>query len=68
MLEANKKQLPLKNCSLKIRIDSVDQILRNKKNVTQTRNINILTIIIDRKIQCVYIHVYQIIKNQVPGA
>ena len=34
MLEANKKQVPLKSYSLKIRIDSVNQILKNKKKVT----------------------------------
>ena len=65
MLEANKKQVPLKSCTLKIRIDSVNQILKNKERVT--RNINILTRITDRKIQCVYIHVYQIVKNRGPG-
>ena len=34
MLEANKKQVPLKIYSLKIRIDSVNQILKNKEKVT----------------------------------
>ena len=34
MLEANKKQVPLKSYSLKIRIDSINQILKNKKKVT----------------------------------
>ena len=34
MLEANKKQVPLKSYSLKIKIDSVSQILRNKEKVT----------------------------------
>ena len=34
MLEANKKQVPLKSYSLKIRIDSVNQILKNKEKVT----------------------------------
>ena len=34
MLEANKKQVPLKNYSLKIRIDSLNQILKNKEKVT----------------------------------
>ena len=33
MLEANKKQVPLKSYSLEIRIDSVNQILKNKENV-----------------------------------
>ena len=61
--EANKKQVPLKSYSLEIRIDSVNQILRNKEKVKWTRNISILTRIIGRKIPCVYIHVYQIIKN-----
>ena len=34
VLEANKKQVPLKSYSLKIRIDSVNQILKNKEKVT----------------------------------
>ena len=54
MLEANKKQVPPKSYSLKIRIDSVNQILKNKEKVMQTRNINILTRIIDRKIPWIY--------------
>ena len=33
VLEANKKQVPLKSCSLEIRIDSVNQILKNKEKV-----------------------------------
>ena len=33
VLEANKKQVPLKSYSLKIRIDSVDQILKNKEKI-----------------------------------
>ena len=33
VLKANKKQVPLKNCSLEIRIDSVNQILKNKEKV-----------------------------------
>ena len=41
VLEVNKKQVPLTSYSLKIRIDSVNQILKNK--VTQTSNITILT-------------------------
>ena len=65
MSEANKKQVPPKSYSLKIRIDSVNQILRNKEKVTWTRNINIQTRITDRKIPCVY--VYHIIKNRGPG-
>ena len=43
VLEANKKQVPLKSYSLKIRIDFVNQILKNKEKVTQTRIINIMT-------------------------
>ena len=54
MLEANKSQVPLKSYSLKIRIDFVNQILRNKENVIQTHNINILTRITDSKIPRVY--------------
>ena len=50
MLEANKKQV-----SLKIRTDSVNQILKNKEKVTKSYNINILTRITDRKILCVYL-------------
>ena len=67
MLEANKKQVPLKSYSLEIRIGSVNQILKNKEKVTKTCSINILTRITDRKIQYVYIHVYQILKNWGPG-
>ena len=33
MLEANKKQVPLKSYSLEIIIDSVNQILKNKEKV-----------------------------------
>ena len=36
MLEANKNQVPPKSYSLKIRIDSFDQILRNKKKKLHT--------------------------------
>ena len=39
VLEANKNQVPLKSYSLEIRIDSVDQILKNKEKVKSTRNI-----------------------------
>ena len=52
---------------MKIRTDSVYQILKNKEKVTETRNRNLLTRITDRKIACVYIHVHQIIKNREPG-
>ena len=57
VLEANKKQVSLKSYFLKIKIDSIKQILKNKE-VTQTRKINMLTRITDWKIPCVYIHVY----------
>ena len=67
VLEANKKQVPPKSYSLKIRIDSVKQILKNKEKIVQTCNINILTRITDWKIPCVYTHVYHIIKNREPG-
>ena len=67
MLEANKEEVSLKSYSLKIRNYSVNQILKNKEKVTQTRNINILTRITDQEIPYVYIHVYQIIKNTGPG-
>ena len=33
MLEAKKKQVPLRSYSLEIRIDSVNQILKNKEKV-----------------------------------
>ena len=56
MLEASKKQVPLKSYSLEIRIDSASQILNNKEN----RNISMLTRIEDWQILCVYIHFYQI--------
>ena len=67
VLEANKKQVPLKSYSLEIRINSVNQILKNKGKVTQTHSIIILTRITDRNILCVYIHAYQITKNWGPG-
>ena len=67
MLEVNKKQVPLKSYSLEIRIDSVNQILKNKEKVKWTRNISTLTRITDQKIPCVYIYVYQIVKNWGPG-
>ena len=38
MLQANNKQVPQKSYSLKTRIDSVNQILKKKEKVTQTRN------------------------------
>ena len=63
VLEANKKQVPLKSYSLEIRIDPVNQILKNKEKVIQTRNISIQTRIADWKIQCVCNHVYQVIKK-----
>ena len=40
MFEANKKQVPLKSYSPKIRIDSVNQILRNKENLCLSNNKN----------------------------
>ena len=49
-----KKQVHMKSYSLKIRIDSVKKILRNKETVTVTRDINTLTKIKDQKIPCVY--------------
>ena len=67
MLEANKIQVPLKSFPLKIRIDSVNQILKNKEKVTETRDINILTRITDQKVPCFYNHVFEIIKNRGPG-
>ena len=67
MLKANKKQVPLKSSSLEIRIDSVNQILKNREKVAQTHNIIILARITDQKISYVYVHVYRIIKNWGPG-
>ena len=58
MLKANKEQVSLKSYSLKIRIDSINQIFRNKEKVKKTHNINILTRITDQKRFHVYIHVY----------
>ena len=55
MLEANKEQVSIKSNSLKIRIDSVNQILKNKEKVAKTCNINKLTRITDQKILCVCI-------------
>ena len=60
VLEANRKQFPLKSYSLKK--NSVNQSLKNKKNVMQNHNINILIRITDRKILCVYTHVCHIKK------
>ena len=56
------KQVPLKTYSLEIRINSVNQVLKNKEKVKQTCNLTMLTRIKDRKILCVYIHVYRIAK------
>ena len=67
MLEANKKQVPPKSYSLEIRIDFVNQILKNKEKVKQTRNINMLTRITYQKIPCVFVNVYCITKNWEPG-
>ena len=67
VLKANKTQVSLKSYSVKIRIDSVNQILKNEEKVKQTRNINILTRITGWKVTCVYIHIYQIKKNWGPG-
>ena len=50
-----------KSYSPKIRIDPVNQILKNKEKVSKTRNIKILTRIV---YQIIYSHVYQIIKIQ----
>ena len=41
--------------------------MKKKEKVRQIRNINILTRITNRKIACVYIHAYQIMKNRGPG-
>ena len=58
MLEANKKQVPLKSYSLEIKIHFVNQMLKNKEKVKLTHNISMLTRITDQKILYVYIHVY----------
>ena len=67
VLEANKKQVPPKNYSLEIRIDSVNQILKSKEKVKYTCDISMLTRITDWKILCVFIHVYCVTKNWGPG-
>ena len=67
MLEANKKQVPLKSYSLEIKIHFVNQMLKNKEKVKLTHNISMLTRITDQKILYVYIHVYWITKNWGPG-
>ena len=67
MLEASKNQVPHKSYSPEIRIDSVNQILKNKEKVKKTRNISVLTRITDCKVPCVYIHLYLITKNWGPG-
>ena len=67
MLEVNKKQVPLRSYSLKIRIDSANQILKNKDKITQTLKINILTRIISRKIPCVYLCLSNNEKCKRPG-
>ena len=61
MLEANKKQVPLKSYSLEIGIDSVNQILKNKEKVKQARNISMLTRITDRKFR---VYIYMCIEKQ----
>ena len=68
MLEANKKQVLLKSYSLKIRTDFVNQMLKNKVKIVYRIRKNILTRIRGRKIPCVYIHDYQIIKKRGPGS
>ena len=50
MLAANKKQVPLKSYSLEIRIDSVNQILKNKEKNKQSSNISMLTRITDCRV------------------
>ena len=67
VLKASKKQVPLKSHYLRIRIDSVNQILKNKEKVKWAHNINIRTRITDQKILCVYIYVYHLTKNWGPG-
>ena len=61
MLEANKKQVPLKSYSLEIGIDSVNQILKNKEKVKQACNISMLTRITDRKFR---VYIYMSIEKQ----
>ena len=63
VLEANKKQVLLKSYFLERKIDSVNQILKNKEKVKWTRNISMLTRFTDRKIPCVYNHIYWRTKN-----
>ena len=58
VLEANKKQVPLKSYFLKIRIESVSQNVRNREKVTWSGKINILTRNTDQKIVCAYSYLY----------
>ena len=53
VLEANKKQAPLKSYSPKMRAHFVNQVLKNKEKVTSTYHINIPTRVIGWKIPCV---------------
>ena len=72
MLEANKKQFPLKSYSPKVKIDSAYQILKIKEKVTETYKIYILTRITDQNVYkvcivvCIVVFI-KLIKNQVPG-
>ena len=54
MLEAHKKQVPLKSYSLKMRIDYIQSNLEEQRKSYINGNINILTRITDRKVPCVY--------------
>ena len=56
VLEANKKQVPLKSHFLKIKTDSVSKMWGRKERKSYINpNLNILTIITDLKIPCVYL-------------
>ena len=54
LLEVNTKHIFLESYSMKIRIYSINQILRNKEKVKYICNVNTLTRIIDRNIPGVY--------------
>ena len=61
MLGANKKQILLRSYSLKLRVGSINHILKNREGVVWAHNIIIKTRIADRKIECVCIRFYQVI-------
>ena len=61
MLGANKKQVPYRNYSPKLRVGSANHILKNREGGVWTHNIIIQTRTADQKIKCVCIRFYQVI-------